>query len=80
MFSNKEIETFRRINEPTVASHHYIWDILTRLLHLGTQEIEPLANAELIALSAFVFAVVYQTLIKLSQAGKYLGTSMGIEQ
>lgn len=37
MFSNKDIETFYRINQPTVPSNHYVWDILARLFHLSSE-------------------------------------------
>lgn len=35
MFSNEKIETFQKINEPTVASNHYAGDTIAKLLGQG---------------------------------------------
>ena len=66
MFSNEEIETFQRINEPTVPSHHYAGDTIAKMFNLGSQGQDSLNKPEIIALIAFGLVFLYHIIKSMS--------------
>lgn len=79
MFSNKDIETFQRINQPTVPSNHYAWDILARIFHFSSDTTYSLANPELVALTAFICVVAYHILINIGSLTKFMNATSNME-
>lgn len=59
MFSNENIETFLKVNAPTVASHHYAGDTIAKIFGAGSEGETTLNKAEWITFAALALVVVY---------------------
>ena len=59
MFSNENIETFLKVNAPTVASHHYAGDTIAKVFNAGSEGQTTLNKAEWIAFAALVLVLLY---------------------
>lgn len=79
MFSNDQIETFQRINEPTVPSHHYAGDTIAKMFNLGSQGQDSLNKAEIIALVAFGLVLFYHLIKSMAVWMKTFGSMLTFE-
>ena len=59
MFNNENIETFLKVNSPTVASHHYAGDTIAKVFSQGSEGQTTLNKAEWIAFAALVLVFLY---------------------
>lgn len=62
MFSNEKIESFQRINSPTVPSHHYVGDTFAKMFGAGAHGQEYLNKPEIAVLIAFSLVLMYHAI------------------
>lgn len=79
MFSNEQIETFQRVNEPTVPSHHYAGDTIAKMFNLGSQGQDSLNKAEMITLVAFALVLFYHILKSMTVWVKAMSSTFSID-